>query len=185
MSPQFLLVWVSLSWISSHWNQVSYLNKHTHIMLKERKLGEGYLFRILLFYLLKGKYWTLPCPHLILPAVDLARDGGTCPLSLRCLSPHHAHSSGRSQDVCPDAVGAWVPARVCYPCCLPAAGFPDLTGRMGYSDRKKVVVISVLPTGRPADHGSLHPVANKGGLWIAQLRCGNHPNPPRLTPSTL
>lgn len=106
MSPQFLLVWVSLSWISSHWNQVSYLNKHTHIVLKERKLGEGYLFRILLFYLLKGKYWTLPCPHLILPAVDLARDGGPCPLSLRCLSPHHAHSSGRSQDVCPDAVGA-------------------------------------------------------------------------------
>lgn len=79
MSAQFLLVWVSLSWTSSHWNQVSYLNKHTNIVLKERKLGEAYLFRIILFYLLKGKCWTLPCPHLILPTVELARDVGACP----------------------------------------------------------------------------------------------------------
>lgn len=80
MSAQFLLVWVSVSWTSSHWNQVSYLNKHTNIVLKERKLGEAYLFRIILFYLLKGNCWTLPCPHLILPTVELARDVGACPL---------------------------------------------------------------------------------------------------------
>lgn len=121
---------------------MSYLNKHTNIVLKERKLGEVYLFRIYSFftYLRESVGPCVSTPH-----IAYSGSGQRC----RCLpapsgdslSSHHAHSAGRSQDVRPDAVGAQVPAQVCYSCHLPAAGFPNLTGRMGYAGKEKVVAI--------------------------------------------